>query len=355
VGLQQGLKQDPPSRPQLGLFLNVQHPSERPAREVVHEILEHVGVARESGFDSIWAGQHFLSHPYQMLQTVPLLARVAADAGDMTLGTGVALLPLLNPVEAAEHAATLHAIAGGRFVYGVGAGYREEEDRAFGLARGRRAAAFEAKLAVVRRLLAGERVSVAGDGYELHDAALALVPSTPPPLWIAANSDAAVKRAARLGDAWFINPHTRLDQLERQVTIFDATRAAAGLPTRTVTPIIKEVCVAESDEEALACAAPYLKAKYESYVAWGQSEVLPEGDTLRREFDALTAGGRFILGSPESCATQLREHIERLGVDHIVVRVQWPGMPSEPALRSIRLLAGEVMPALRSAPEATAR
>jgi alkanesulfonate monooxygenase SsuD/methylene tetrahydromethanopterin reductase-like flavin-dependent oxidoreductase (luciferase family) len=313
----------------------------------VQEILEHVRVARECGFASIWAGQHFLSHPYQMLQTVPLLARVSAEAGDMTLGTGIALLPLLNPVEAAEHAATLHAIAGGRFVYGVGAGYRHEEDRAFGLTRGRRAGAFEAKLAVVRSLLAGERVTAAGDGYELQEAALAPVPSPPPPIWIAANSDAAVERAARLGDAWFINPHTRLDELERQIAIFDATRAAAGRPARAVTPIIKEVCVAETDEEALACASPYLEAKYESYVAWGQSEVLPGGDTLRREFDALSAEGRFVIGSPESCATQLQEHIERLGVDHIVVRVQWPGMPSEPAVRSIRLLAGEVLPALR--------
>jgi alkanesulfonate monooxygenase SsuD/methylene tetrahydromethanopterin reductase-like flavin-dependent oxidoreductase (luciferase family) len=322
---------------------------------VVREILEHVSVARESGFASVWAGQHFLSHPYQMLQTIPLLARVAAEAGGMTLGTGIALLPLLNPVEAAEHAATLDAIADGRFVYGVGAGYRSEEDRAFGLPPGRRAAAFEAKLAVVRSLLAGERVTATGDGYELHEAALALVPPAPPPIWIAANSDAAVERAARLGDAWFINPHTRLDQLERQIALFDATRAAAGRPARTVTPIIKEVCVAESDEEALATAAPFLKAKYESYVAWGQSDVLPGGDTLRREFDALTAGGRFVVGSPESCATQLREHIERLGVDHIVVRVQWPGMPSEPAVRSMRLLSGEVLPALRSMLDATAR
>ena len=346
MGLQQGLS-PPDGHPlSLGLFLNVQHPPERSAHEVVRDALEHVAVARECGFSSIWAGQHFLSEPYQMLQSVPLLARVAAEAGDMTLGTGIALLPLLNPVEAAEHAASLHAITGGRFVYGVGAGYRTEEDRAFGLARGRRAALFEEKLALVRRLLAGERVTAAGDGYDLRDAALGLVPSPPPPIWIAANSDRAVERAARLGDAWFINPHTRLDELERQVALFDAARAAAGRPAGTVTPIIKEVCVADSDGEAVRCAAPYLKAKYEAYVAWGQSEVLPGGDTLRREFDALTAGGRFVLGSPESCATQLREHIDRLGIDHLVVRVQWPGMPSEPAVRSMRLLAGEVLPAL---------
>ena len=57
-----------------------------------------------------------------MFQTVPLLARVATVGCGMTIGTGVLLLTLLNPVERAENAATLDAIAGGRFVLGVGMG-----------------------------------------------------------------------------------------------------------------------------------------------------------------------------------------------------------------------------------------
>jgi alkanesulfonate monooxygenase SsuD/methylene tetrahydromethanopterin reductase-like flavin-dependent oxidoreductase (luciferase family) len=111
-------------------------------------------------------------------------------------------------------------------------------------------------------------------------------------------------------------------------------------------PIIKEVCVAETDEAALATARPFLEAKYEAYVDWGQSEVLPEGDTLRREWEELTGGGRFILGSPQTCATQLRQHVERLGVDHLICRVQWPGMPQADVLRTMRLLAAEVLPAM---------
>ena len=122
-----------------------------------------------------------------------------------------------------------------------------------------------------------------------------------------------------------------------------------------VTPVIKEICVAESDEEALKVARPYLQKKYEAYVDWGQSEVLPQTDTLRREFSELIAGGRFVLGSPETCAAILADHVNRLGADHFVCRLQWPGMPQAQVLRSMRLLATEVMPALearrsRSAP-----
>lgn len=188
------------TRLRLGLFLSAQHPpGVRPA-DALRDHLEQVALVRDLGFESLWAGQHFLSQPFQMFQTVPLLARVAAEAGGMTLGPGILLLTLLNPIEVAENAATLDAITDGRFVLGVGLGYRATENAAFGVGKGR-GDLFERKLAVVRRLLAGESVTAAGEGFALEDASLALLPERPPPVWIAANSDKAVTRAARLGDA----------------------------------------------------------------------------------------------------------------------------------------------------------
>ena len=97
-----------------------------------------------------------------------------------------------------------------------------------------------------------------------------------------------------------------------------------------------------------ATLRPYLKNKYDAYVDWGQSDVLPKTDTLRREFAELTAGGRFVLGSPETCTAMLAEHIDRLGADHFVCRFQWPGMPQRHVLESMRLLAREVLPALNA-------
>ena len=129
----------------------------------------------------------------------------------MTVGSFL-LLTLLNPVEVAENAATLDAIAGGRFALGVGIGYRRVENAAFGVGQ-RRADLFERKLEVVRRLLKGESVTAEGEGFQLADARLTLVPEQPPPIWLGADSDAAVRRAARIGDAWFVPPHTRLDEL----------------------------------------------------------------------------------------------------------------------------------------------
>jgi alkanesulfonate monooxygenase SsuD/methylene tetrahydromethanopterin reductase-like flavin-dependent oxidoreductase (luciferase family) len=199
----------------------------------------------------------------------------------------------------------------------------------------------------VRRLLAGESVTATGKGFELTEARLTLVPKRMPPIWIAANSDTAVRRAARLGDAWLVNPHTRLDELERQMHLYRAERAQHNLPVPASIPVLKEVCVAATDEQAVEVARPYLKDKYDAYIGCGQSDVLPEADTLRREFAELTAGGRFVLGSPQTCAAILNEHVDRLGADHLICRLQWPGMPQHRVFASMRLPAHEVLPALR--------
>lgn len=322
-----------------GLFVSAQYPAgEDPAARLA-EHLEQVRFARDAGFHSVFAGQHFLPAPFEMLQPVPLLARLAAETGDMRVGAGILLLPLLNPVEVAEHAATLDVLTGGRFVLGLGLGYRAEENAAFGVPE-RRVRVFRQKLDVVRRLLEGEEVTAEGHGYRLKRARLAPSPvqSPRPPIWLAANGDAAVRRAARVADTWFVNPHASLAEVRRQLSLFRAERRSE--PDEL--PMLREACVAPTDEEAIAVAHPYLARKYEAYVDWGQSDVLPSTDTLRRDWEALHAG-RFLLGAPETVLAQV-EALRTLGITELVLRVQWPGLPQRDAMRTLELLAREVLP-----------
>ncbi|MCS7477817.1 LLM class flavin-dependent oxidoreductase [Umezawaea endophytica] len=330
-----------------GLWLTAQHPESVTAAEAVAQHLEQVRTAAELGFDLALAGQHFLPQPYWMLQNVPLLARVAAEAGPMRLGTGISLLTLLNPVELAETVATMDALTSGRFVLGVGQGYRTVEDDAFGITA-RRGRLFEEKVRIVRDLLSGARVTADGPGYRLREAQLAL-PAPSVPLWIAANSDAGVRRAARLGDTWLLNPHSDLVQLARQVDLYHRERAAAGRPSTEDLPAAREVCVRPTTQEALDVARPHVEAKYAAYVSWGQDATMPSGDTLRRDWPDLVADGRFIIGSPEDCVARIVEHVDRLGVTELVCRFQWPGTPQHEVLRSMRLFAAEVVPAVEEA------
>jgi hypothetical protein len=69
--------------------------------------------------------------------------------------------------------------------------------------------------------------------------------------------------------------HPRLDELDRQMRLYRAERAQHGLPAPASVPVFKEVCVAATDEQAVEIACPHLKDKYDAYVEWGQSDVLP--------------------------------------------------------------------------------
>jgi alkanesulfonate monooxygenase SsuD/methylene tetrahydromethanopterin reductase-like flavin-dependent oxidoreductase (luciferase family) len=325
-----------------GLYVAAQHPEGANPGRYLSEHLEQVRFARDNGLDSVFAGQHFLSAPFQMLQPTPLLARLAAESGDLTIGSGIFLAALLNPVELAEQVATLDIICGGRFVLGAGLGYRDEENMAFGLTS-HRVRVLEEKLDIVRRLLEGERVTATGHGYRLEDAKLSLrsLSDPRPPIWLAANSDAAVRRAARLADTWFVNPHTTVDELERQLALFKTERGT--MPSEL--PAIREVCVRRTDEEAVDVARPFLDRKYKAYVRWGQSEALPPTDTLRQEWEELREG-RFIVGSPETAAEQIRQHRDRLGITHLVFRAQWPGMSNGEAMETLRQLSSAVIPSV---------
>jgi alkanesulfonate monooxygenase SsuD/methylene tetrahydromethanopterin reductase-like flavin-dependent oxidoreductase (luciferase family) len=328
---------------ELGLFLSWQHPAEADPRRAAAESLEQVRLVRNA-FRTVLVGQHFLSAPWQMPQPIPWLARIAAEAGEMRVGTGILLLTLLNPVEAAENLATLDAITEGRLVVGLGQGYRGVEDRAFGVDSRGRAGVYEAKLEVLLRLLAGEEVTAAGHGYRLERARAGLLPvqRPRPPVWLGANRDAAVRRAARLADTWLVNPHSTLGELERLLAAFVDERGERPAEL----PAVREVCVRRTDEEADAVARPFLERKYRSYVAWGQDEALPEEDTLRRNWEGLRRD-RFVIGSPETVAAELLEHERRLGVTEVLCRVQWPGLPHEEALASLELLLRDVLPLLR--------
>lgn len=256
-----------------------------------------------------------------MFQSVPLLGRVATETGGITIGTGILLLPLLNRLEVAENAATLGAIRDGPFVLGVGFDNRDVENAAFGVT-GSRVGTFDAKLDVVRRLLAGELVTATGSGYALQDAQLALRPERTPAIWMAANGDRAVTRGARQADAWLINPRTHLDE----VALYRAERVRAGLPPVSHRPIVQEVCVAETDEAAVATARPFLEGKSTRTSRGGRARGCPRATRCG-------ASRRADRGWP--LRDRLAGHVcprarrarSASSVDHVVWCTQWPACP----------------------------
>lgn len=135
-----------------GLFINKQYLPGESAYARYLEHLDQVRLARDLGYDTVIIGQHFLPTPFQEPQPVPLLARLAAESGDMRLGISILLGALLPPLEVAEMGATLDLITGGRFICGLGLGYRRVESDAFGVPMEQRVRRFEDNVQLIRRL-----------------------------------------------------------------------------------------------------------------------------------------------------------------------------------------------------------
>src|SRR5262245_21553613 len=93
---------DPGGGMQFCLQLNSQHPATEDTHRRLEELCEQVLLAHQVGFHAVVAPQHYLPSPFQMLQPLPLLARMAAEAGQMRLVAGIILLALPNPVALAE-------------------------------------------------------------------------------------------------------------------------------------------------------------------------------------------------------------------------------------------------------------
>ncbi|MGI9477395.1 MAG: LLM class flavin-dependent oxidoreductase [Hyphomicrobiaceae bacterium] len=334
----------------LGIFLTNQQYLDADMVSKFDDQITMLHAARDRGWDSVMFGQHFLNEGNnQMLQIVPFLARMAAEAGDMQLGLGILLLNLHNPVHTAETIATLDIICRGNFIFGIGLGYRDVEFDAFGVKKGERVKKFEAYLDVIKRLWTEDSVSFDSPECKLDNVRMNIRPVQKPypPIWIAANNDPAIRRAARLSDGWFINPHAAIETIRRQVDVYNAELKRVGKPAPRELPIVKEVFCAKDRATALELAGPYLEGKYRDYAKWGQDKVMPDKDEdFNKPFEELSKG-RFVLGSPEECYEQLRPYWEEFGVNHLLIRTNWAGMPVYNSLSSMRLISDELLPELR--------
>ena len=148
-------------------------------------------------------------------------------------------------------------------------------------------------LALIERLWTGEPVTWKGTHFQVEDVRISMptVQRPRPPIWLAANGDAGVRRAATIADAWLMNPHSTLATLERQLALFRRAREASGRPPAAEIPVIKECLVAATKSAALAAARPFLESKYRAYQRWEQDKALPPGESFALDFEALARIG----------------------------------------------------------------
>jgi probable F420-dependent oxidoreductase len=279
----------------VGLFVPLGNGNATPelARAIGREV-------EDRGFESIWLPEHIVlfddydsAYPYAadgripsspdagMLEPLSALTFLAGVTDRVRLGTGICLVPQRNPVYTAKAVTDLDSLSGGRAEFGVGIGWLREEFEAVGMPFEKRGARTDEHLAVMKTLWCDEVSEFHGEHYDLNPCRMYPKPvqRPHPPIHIGGESDAALRRVARLGQGWFTfnrHPEDLPEPLER----LDAALAEHG----------------RSRDDVTLSVSPYLKPMspdlVEKYAELGVDRLIVlcfafDLDTLRSQLDQL--------------------------------------------------------------------
>jgi alkanesulfonate monooxygenase SsuD/methylene tetrahydromethanopterin reductase-like flavin-dependent oxidoreductase (luciferase family) len=321
-----------------GLILDGGNRPGHPRQTAFEELLERAARAKRWGFHSLWTGPGYLNDGWH---STVMLARIAAEAPGMELGM-VAVLPLYHPVELAEQISTLDVICGGKAVLGAAIGWRDFQFRAFEVPERQRLSRFLDVLSALKSLWTQQRVTHVGRHYHITDVPGAGAPLQRPypKVFVAANLDPGVRRAAQLADGWLVSSRATFTTLMRQMALYRNIHQASGQSGYVAA--WREMFVAANRAEAIATIRPHVEWLYHDRAALGHNRALPEADRIDVPFEQVLEG-RFIIGGPEECATELQRY-QAAGVDEVIMRCQWPGLGATEVLKAIDRFGREVLP-----------
>jgi alkanesulfonate monooxygenase SsuD/methylene tetrahydromethanopterin reductase-like flavin-dependent oxidoreductase (luciferase family) len=226
--------------------------------------------AEALGFESSFLVEHHFTGWDQASSTLMLLMALAMRTQTLRLGSAVMVLPWHNPVLLAEQAATLDLVSGGRFDFGIGKGYRHSEFKGFQIAPEEADARFEEAVEVMTRAFTSrERFSHRGRFWHFEDIVVEPPPAQKPhpPFWVAAASEASIRRAAARGFNLILDQYASPQQIGERIGIYKAERASRGLPVNPMqVAVARQLYVARHDADkqaALARQAAYTRRTVE--------------------------------------------------------------------------------------------
>lgn len=298
-------------------------------------------LAEALGFGVIWAHEH---HSGGSTYPSPLMT-LAALAGATTrieLGTNMLLLPLHHPLRVAEDAAMVDAMSGGRLRLGVSAGYSPADLQAFAVPSDARARRMREGLSLIRAVLSGEPVSLDTELCRLRDFTLHPRPIRQPPIYIGGSADAAIRRAARLGDELVVSATQRISDVPRILAVYAEALRALGREPEAKTPTINRVVhVLPDGADRQRALAFFAKGLFASYDAWGHQNITgldSEARTPER-----TGAEHLIVGDAAFCIDAI-ERYRAIGIKEIACLMNFGGPELDAVERSMRLFAEQVMP-----------
>jgi alkanesulfonate monooxygenase SsuD/methylene tetrahydromethanopterin reductase-like flavin-dependent oxidoreductase (luciferase family) len=328
----------------------------RPDHEVYRSYIDRAVRGEQLGFSHVWTSEHHFSEGAWSPSQFPILTAIAARTTHIRVGTYVLLLPLHNPIRAAEDAATVDLISNGRLDLGVGPGGRPTEHATFGIPFKQRRARMYEGLEILEKCFYEESFSYQGKYWNFNDVRMTTKPvQKRVPIWVAAIGPRALAEAGRRG--YHLAGGGPAD---RQRIYETALQAAGHDPKNFMRANLHIGHLAETTDKAWEEAGPYMQ----EYVAWqlrmnaeiralGLSnnvqneaeEAVPSLEEIRR-----TGRGPYApayVGSPEHVIGMLEEELKVNPQTQIIWSMGLPGQDPRQADRSVELFAKDVMPHFR--------
>ncbi|WAC66012.1 LLM class flavin-dependent oxidoreductase [Agrococcus sp. SL85] len=326
--------------PTIGFFTRLLDDASAPER--YRAALDHIALAERLGFRSAWVAQHHLDGREGGLPSpFVLLAAAAARTSSIRLGTAILTLAHEQAARAAEDAAVLDAIAGGRVELGLGTGGSPRTLSAFGEDPGQRRAIYDAKLHRLRTLLDGSADEV------LYPPATGLADR----LWQATFSPEGAGLIGAAGDGLMLSriqpPFPALAEGERPRRVWEVQRALvdeyrAALPEGVAPRILASRTVVVVDDEATARRVAAAAAHaLEAQVA-GLGIALPEELPLERLLEL----AETVVGTPSQVIAALERDRVAHEASEVSIQAHSIDPPAHVVARSLELFATEVAPAL---------
>jgi alkanesulfonate monooxygenase SsuD/methylene tetrahydromethanopterin reductase-like flavin-dependent oxidoreductase (luciferase family) len=252
--------------------------------------------AETTGLDSVWIADHLLARMpdgtvHGMHDAWTLLSAVAAVTSRVELGPLVLCSSFRSPSVIANMAATLDAVAGGRLVLGLGAGWHDPEYEAFGFPTDHRVSRFAEALEIIARLLRGERVTFDGRYYAVSEAALTPAPARTIPVLVAAKLPRMLRLTVRWADAWntawFSSPD---DRLHKRLELLEEAFAAES---RVGPELVRTLGIVVGDEDTPSDVARGL----ETWAGLGFHHVIAQPESLTADsVERFASGVRLYRG-----------------------------------------------------------
>jgi len=345
-----------------GIFLEERRPGSSEA-EAFRETLELADAAEAWGLDAVWLGEiHFT--PARSVQSAPiaLASFIVARTRRVRVGTAVSVLPLGNPLRIAEEVATVDHLSLGRFDFGIGrSGSARTYDR-LGIPYGESQGRFQEALEIIREAWKGEPFSYQGRFYRFQDVTVVPRPyQVPhPPMRMAANSDETFPIVGRLGLPIFVGLRD-LDLPELRVHL-QAYRQAwrdAGHPGPGDVCLRIPVYAGPTEQAVLDEPRENITQFFRRHVellrlglargdAGPSDRRLAKVEKLAETSYEEILETRVAFGTAAGLVDRLGRLRDELGLRGVVAELNPGGLfPRDRILRTLRILAHEVIPAFR--------